>query len=373
MSKKTKIILGIAILIIIIGGVLYGIYSTNNIPLEERDVVEIGVIGHFSGEYASYSVPMGNAIELAVEEFNNKKDLDFRVELIIEDDGADATKAASAMNKLVNIDNVDYVLSAQGSGASSVIAPIAQSNQKILMITLGSAPGLTDEGEYIFRSIPSDNYQGVGMIDFINDYLESENVAGLYVNEAYGEGIKRIINENQNVEIVATEMFKPGAGDFRTQLLKIKTSNPDTLVLVARKNEYPIILRQINELELDVKILASETFKDDEVLNDSGFSAEGVYVAFQDEIQDYVDFDKKYQTKFIEEPSAYSMYAYDGATALLNAIEKGGDDIGKVQKELSKMQLEGASSKVSFDKDGDRLGIDYILYVVKNGKFMRMQ
>lgn len=364
MTKTTKIILGIIVIIIIIGGIWYGVSRK---PAEE-EVIRIGIVGHFSGEYASYSIPMKNAVELAVEEINENGGINNKkIELIVEDDGAEADKAASAMNKLVNIDKVSYIISAQGSGATSVVAPIAQNNRRILMITLASAPGLSKTGEYIFRSVPSDVYQAVKMVDFINNVLKSEKVAGLYVNDAYGVGIKDTINEN--IEIVANEMFEAGAADFRTNLLKIKEKNADTLVLVARKNEFPIILKQIEELNMNMRIVASETFNDEEVLKDSGSSAEGV-VTFMANPQDYISFNERYEEKFNEKPSAYSMYAYDGAMALLEVIKNVGDNIEAVKNELFKINFNGASGRVSFDKEGDRIGIEYIVYIVKNGQFV---
>jgi len=366
MNKKTMlwVLIGFLVIISII---------LINVSMKPTGAIKIGLTGHFSGEYANYGIPMKNAVELVVEETNNKGGIDGRqLELIIEDDESDVNKAASAINKLINIDNVDYIISAQASGSTSVIGPISQNNKRVLMITLASAPELAKTGEYVFRSIPSDIYQGVKMVEFINEDLGSEKVAGLYINNAYGVGIKGIINANENVEIVASEMFEPGASDFRTQLLKIKESNADTLVLVAYRDEAPIIFKEINELGLNIKILGSETIKDEEILKDSGSNAEGVYVTFYtDEPQDYVNFNQNYKTKFNEEVSSYSMYGYDGALALVKAIDKAGDDVNKVQSELYSIKFNGASGEVGFDSDGDRTGVAYILYRVENSQFVK--
>ncbi len=365
MSKTTKTILWIIIIIVIIGGIWYGMSEK-----PKEGVIKIGVIGHFSGKYADYGIPMKKAIELAVDEVNKGGGINNqKVELVVEDDNSDASNAATAMNKLVTVDKVDYILSAQGSGVTSAVTPIAQSNEKILMITLGSAPGLTEIGDYIFRSIPSDTYQAVKMVDFINNNLKSEKVGGLYLNDAYGVGIKNIINANKNTDNVVSEMFESGATDFRTQLLKIKESGADTLVLVAHQ-EYPLILKQIKELNLAIKIIASETFKDENILKESGSSAEEVFVIFMAEPEDYVNFNNNYQSKFGEKPSAYSMYAYDGTLALLKAIEGGGDSVEFIKNNLIRVGFNGASGRVGFSEDGDKTGSEYTVYVVKNDQFV---
>lgn len=357
MNKTTKIIIGIVVVLIIIAGIWYSL-----VEKPEESAIKVGFIGHLSGDHTDYSVPMKNAVQLAVEQINENGGIDGRkVEVIYEDDNS-GSEAASAMNKLTNIDGVDYVISAQGSGATSIITPIAQNNEKFLMITLGSAPDLTKEKDFVFRSIASDIYQGLKMNEFIKE-MNFEKVAGLYLNDAYGVGVKNIINTNNY--IVAEEMFESGATDLRTQLIKIKESNPDVLVIVAHK-EYPIILKQIKELDLKVQIFASETFKNEDILSKSDSTAEDVYTLFMADPVDYVNFEKEYKERFKQEPSAYAKYAYDGALALLKAIE---EDENNIKDELLKINFKGASGDVMFNEEGDRSGIEYVIFAVKDGRF----
>ncbi|MFH0739868.1 MAG: ABC transporter substrate-binding protein [bacterium] len=367
MHKIRKLVFAIAIAMVV-GVFWYYIVQSN-----KEKLIRVGVIGHFSGAYVEYGVPMKKAIELATDKINQSREANKqKIELIFEDDNSAANSAASAMNKLISIDNVNYILSAQGSGIAAAVAPIANNNKRIMIITLGSAPDLTKSGDYIFRSIPSDVYQAIKMVDLINNNLGSKKVVGLYINDSYGVGIKNIINANSNIINVASEMFESQATDFRTQLLKIKESEADTLVVVAH-TEYPLILKQIKELNLHLKIIASETFKDDALLSQSGSTAEGVMVTFMADQKDYVGFSNNYQAKFNEKPSAYSMYAYDGFIALSKAIKDGGNNIEKVRSSLSQLQFNGASGVVGFDNHRDRTGSEYIVYIVKNGQFVPYQ
>ncbi|MDO8524335.1 MAG: ABC transporter substrate-binding protein [bacterium] len=367
MHKIQKLLF--AVVIVMIVGVLWYFVAQNN---KERSI-KIGVIGHFSGAYAEYGVPMKKAIELAVDEINQDGGINKqKVKLVFEDDSSDANSAATAINKLIFVDGVNYILSAQGSGITAAVTPIANNNNRIMIITLGSAPELTKVGGYIFRSIPSDTYQAVKMVDLINNNLGSQKIAGLYINDSYGVGIKDIINANSRTANVDSEIFESQATDFRTQLLKIKESKADTLVIVAH-TEYPLILKQIKELNLNVKIIASETFKDDTLLSQSGSTAEGVMVTFMAGQKDYVNFSNNYQTKFNEKSSAYGMYAYDGFIALSKAIKDGGISVEGVRNSLSQVQFNGASGMVGFNADRDRIGSEYMVYIVQDGKFVPYQ
>ena len=119
-----------------------------------------------------------------------------------------------------------------------------------------------------------------------------------------------------------------------------------------------------------MKIIASETVKEDKILEQAGGNAEGVYIVFTGEPKDYINFKNNYKTKFNEEPSAYSMYAYDGAIALIKAINENGDDLEKIKNGLLNINFKGASGNVVFDADRERIGMEYIMYVVKNGEFV---
>jgi branched-chain amino acid transport system substrate-binding protein len=366
MNKTNKIILVIVVVVAAIGLIFWGTTHNNRSQIAKgADLVKIGLVGHFSGEYASYGIPMKNAVELAVEKFNQENNK-LKVSLIVEDDKTNANDAASAVNKLINVDNVNYIISAQGSGVTAAIGPIAQNNKRILMITLGSAPNLTKVGEYVFRSVPSDVYQANKMVEFINNNFKSKKIAVLYINDAYGNGIYDIVNQNFNSKVVSAESFTDGDTDFKTQLVKIKTSGADTLVLVS-KNETPQILKQLKELDLKLNIVASETVKDEKLLNNSGEAAEGIYIVFMAEPKDYIDFKNAYKNKFSEEPSAYSMYAYDGAIALLDAI-KINPSAEKIKSNLLSAKFRGASGEFGLDNDRERIGMEYIIYIVRAGK-----
>ena len=172
MNKQNKIYLAIGIIaIILIAGIIY--LAINN---SQEETIKIGVIGHLSGEYADYCIPLKNSIELAVKETNNAGGINGKkLVLVVEDDETDSAKAATAINKLIGVDKANYIISALGSGNSSVITPITNTNKKILMITLGTAPDLI-KIKICFRTVPSDVYQASVMAKYINENLKPKKL-----------------------------------------------------------------------------------------------------------------------------------------------------------------------------------------------------
>jgi branched-chain amino acid transport system substrate-binding protein len=378
MNKKAQartfaIVAIIALIVVTLSWVLIINNKTTGRSILANEPIKIGIIGHFSGEYADYGIPMKKAVELAIEEINEAGGIDGRkLVLVVEDDGTDSAKAASGMNKLVNVNNVDYIFSAQGSGATSVITPIANTKKRILMITLGSAPDLTTDKDYVFRSIPSDIYQASEMVDYLNRDLNPNTIAGLYRNDPYGVGIKNIVEKGVSADVVASELYDPTSSDFRTQLTKIKHENPDVLVIAGAKDNYPILLKQIKELGISSTILTSETFYDEEVLEKTGKeNVEGIYTLFPEDPIDYVNFEQKYNQMYGEDPSPYSIYAYDGAISIIKSLE-GSDNVNQARINLLDLSFNGASGKVGFDIEGDRTGAKYAVYKVRDGEFVKI-
>jgi branched-chain amino acid transport system substrate-binding protein len=241
------------------------------------------------------------------------------------------------------------------------------------MITLGSAPDLTNDKDYVFRAVPSDVYQASKMVDYLNNNIKPKKIAGIYRNDPYGIGIKSIVENGVSADVAACELYDPSSSDFRTQLTKIKQANPDVLVIAGAKDNYPVLIKQIKELGISATILTAETFYDPEVLDKSGIeNVEGIYTLFPEDPIDYVNFKQKYNQMYKEEPSAYSIYAYDGMISISKSIKSSGDSVEKVRMNLLSLSFNGASGEVGFDSEGDRTGAKYAVYKVSNGNFVKV-
>lgn len=114
-AKAGKIILGIIIAAVIIGGICWAARREAAIPVAEEDVIKIGAILPMTGNAAIYGESMRQGAELATEQINklNSK----KVEIIFEDSKGDPKEALSAFNKLK--DNTNVVITAISGGCFS--------------------------------------------------------------------------------------------------------------------------------------------------------------------------------------------------------------------------------------------------------------
>ncbi|MCX6712325.1 MAG: ABC transporter substrate-binding protein, partial [Candidatus Vogelbacteria bacterium] len=199
-----------------------------------------------------------NGLELAFSKLDPKiKD---RVQLVVEDSKCDAKTGVDVANKLVNVDKVKYITGEICSSVVLATLPITEPNKVLMMSPGASSPAITGAGKYFFRTWPSDNYEGGVLADFAKNKLGLSKIAILSINNDYVVGLRDVFNskfESLGGQIVVTENFDPSDKDFRTQLAKIKASNPDAIYLDSNPEEMPLVLKQVREMKLTQKLLAN--------------------------------------------------------------------------------------------------------------------
>ena len=92
-------------------------------PSKEGSAIEVGVILPLTGPIAMGGKRVLDGIKLAVEDFNSKNET--KIELKIEDSQAQPSIGINAINKLIQIENVKFIIGDLISGVTLAIAPIA--------------------------------------------------------------------------------------------------------------------------------------------------------------------------------------------------------------------------------------------------------
>lgn len=336
----------------------------------EAQIIKIGVLTPLSGDAAIYGESLKKGLDLAAEEINKTDDLGRKVELIYEDTHLDSKTAVSAFSKFTGVDKLDIIIAAEGSGATSAVVPLADESKTLVMIPLASADSLKKVGDYVFRIIPSDDYRGREIAQFTKS-LGAETTSIFYVNDAYGVGIKDIVSTSFTAlggKIVAVETFMSGDIDYRSQLIKIKETNPDIIVIAARK-EFPIIMKQLRSLGIDSKIVASEII-DNSILSEAKNAMEGVLSLDFAPATDYVSFKENFKSKYGVDAPLYSDYGYDSLMVIATAIKEARSaDSTKIKNILYKINYKGATGEIKFDSNGEVTAKTMLPMVVKDGSW----
>lgn len=370
MNKKALLIVTLLILAFVF------VKSNNSTPGES---IKVGVISPITGSFAFAGEGANQAVILAAKHINQSGGiLGKEVELVVEDGRCEGSSAVSAVQKLINVDKVDFILGGHCSTETIVIAPVAEKSKILVMASITSSPDVTMAGDYIFRNFPSSNYYSrVAAEEAIKRGYKK--VASLYELKEFPEGVARVINdtfETADGEVVFSEGFSSESVDLKSLLLKIDQAKPDIISFTNQGPDTAIIfLKQMKELGLLDKypVLGGATFINKSINEKSGGLIESSNIFTVDA---YVDMEREtskvFYDSFVSEfgsfPDVNPYYitsSYDALFLMRDAIES----CGSVDTECMKEFLYGVADwkgvgdiSLTLDKYGDpiiTLGVHY--------------
>jgi branched-chain amino acid transport system substrate-binding protein len=351
--KRHKILFGSAALLSSI--VLTGC------PANPPSTTKIGVVIPLTGDAASIGENTKKGIDLAVEQINGAKDSkEPKIEVVYEDSRALPAEGLSAFKKL-ETDKVSMVIGDVASSVTLAIAPVAEKDKVVLLSPLSSAPAITKAGDFIFRNVPSDTLGGQIAASFTVKDRGAKSLAVLSINNEFGIGLKKSFSEkvlSLGAKVVSSQSYDQGSNDFRTQLLKIKESNPDFVFLVGY-GEVSQVLIQAKQLGLKTKFIGTGLLEDPNFLKTAKNTSEGVFLTQLQYTPDSLDpqvktFVESFKKKYGAEASIISAYGYDAMRIASQAIAKSDHTAEGIRDQLYKTQgFDGVTGQVSFDKNGD--------------------
>ncbi|THB62621.1 MAG: ABC transporter substrate-binding protein, partial [Spirochaetaceae bacterium] len=288
--------------------------------------------------------------------------------LIIEDSEGDVARGQAAIEKLASVDKITGLIGGVFSGVTLAITPRTQAEKILTISGSATAPGVTDIGDYIFRTVATDSLQGIVSAQYAYKEMGVRKVAVLFTRNDYSQGLAEIFQEEFTKlggEIVALESGMQGDKDFRTQLTTIRAAQPDVLFLPNYVAEIAQILKQADELGIDAQILASDGFNNPQIFDLAGELSNGVIFS-DSEMQTSDDFRKAYNSRFGDDPDGFSFNAYDGANIMMDAIVNAWEQASDADKAALKLDRKmireyvanvkdypGVSGAISFFPNGD--------------------
>jgi len=355
MKSKTKNLIIVAIIIAIL---VITIITLSLTSFKQEKTIKIGVIDAYSGDGAVYGEWVRKNTELAAEDINNRGGLQGRqVELIFEDHKASPQEAVNAYQKL-RFQNVN-IITCGWSSPTLAIVPLANKDKVILMTHSATSPLYSTKDDYTFRTAINANQFAKEEAEFIYNNLNKKKVAVIYINNDFGLGMKNVFIENFKIlggEILIENHFDQGTKDFRSNILKIQSANPDTVFLVGHMTENGLLVKQMNELDFNTIIVSDiYSIEGEEFLKQAGPASEGIiYVAPAYEKDQNLEYYNKYLERYGEEPNYYAQ-AYDGLL-LIEQASKNCPNLNTdcLKDELFKIKdFPGASGILTFDEYGD--------------------
>jgi branched-chain amino acid transport system substrate-binding protein len=326
------------------------------------DTIKIGAIGPLSGAASTYGVSVKEGAELLEKEVNDGGGINGKkVQFVFEDDQADPNSSMQAFNKLVDDEKVCAILGPVTSGATLAVAPNATSKQIPMITPTATEPTITNVGgEYMFRGCFVDSFQGEVLAKYATEKLSKKTAAVLYnAGSDYSKGIADSFKskfEAAGGQVGEFLTYNDKDTDFKAQLTKIKSLNPDVLVLPDYYNVVGLIAKQAREMGITSQFLGGDGWESEELTKIGGDAVNGaLYINHYysgDSDENVKNFVESYKKEYNKEPDAFAALSYDTSKILVKAIEKAGKTDGPAIKDaLAGMEMNSVTGNIKFGSD----------------------
>lgn len=349
---------------------------------DNKSEIVIGEYGSFTGAQADFGIQTDNGIKQAVAEVNAAGGIDvagkkMKIRLETEDDASEATKADTAVERLIDSKNVTAILGEVASSASLSGGNVCQKKSVPMISPSSTNEKVTVGRDYVFRVCFLDSYQAAVVARFVHDGLKKTKVAiftnkGQSYSVGFSEEFKKAFTKYGGT-IVKEQNYGDKDSDFRGQLTAIKSADPEAILIPGYYTDAGSIVKQARELGITAPMLGGDGWSSSKLLEIGGTAANGCYFSDHMSIKDprptVQNFVKGYTAQYKADPTSMSALGYDAAKILFDAISRAKSTDKKAIRDAiaETKDFDGVSGKITIDANHNAKKSAVIIAVKNNG------
>jgi branched-chain amino acid transport system substrate-binding protein len=356
---KKNLLFGI-ILVVVLGIVFFlTLYKK-----PQNDVLVFGSLLPLSGKVSAYGEMMEKGQLLALNEINQNNKDSVNIEFFNTEHKKDV-----ALSRLMEAQNkgVKYFIEIFGSDQVEHCLNYAIEHNLFILSGVDTKPNLVQLGKGNFlRIMPSDAEATKEIFNWMED-LKVKKVAILYVNDDWGTGLlnSAIFNlNNSSLNLVGKFDINKGQQSFASTVIRLKETKPDAVCLFIYPDDGGRFMKEAYRQEFPVQFYATENFTGNDMIKTAQTAAEGVKLIVPSTPENNPVYNKmiqQYKEKYGEDPTIFAIKGYDAVHVMFDILQKTkSQNIDEVKKEVkANYTYQGASGKISFDKNGEFISSSY--------------
>jgi branched-chain amino acid transport system substrate-binding protein len=353
------------------------------VSAQNKEPVTIGAIEILTGPNNKYGLAIKNGFDLALAEVNESGGVLGGRPLVIayEDSAGSKEQAINAARQLIGAKKVPLLLGPTLSNEMFAAGPVANQRKIPIVGTSTTANGITAIGPYVFRtSLPEADVVPV-TLRTAKEKFGISKVAVMYGNDdAFTKSAYDVMKaalDKLGIEILATETFGSKDTDFSPQLTKIKSLNPDAIVVSALVEAGSGILlgKKALGFPASVRVIGGNGLNAPKVAEIAGEAADGTLVGspwFIDKADPVNQkFVAAYKAKYGTNPDQFAAQAFDTLHIVAKAIDAAGEtDPEKIRDALGGQRYQGVMGPFAFTPDRDPADTSGVVVLeMRNGGF----
>lgn len=247
------------------------------------ETVKIGFLAPLSGTAANLGQQTVWAAEMMVDIINNENpDLDImladtagipnlngaKIELVVGDTKGDPQVAVSEAKRLISEEGI-VALAGNFSSAMTKTVAVVTEQYEIPLLTAGTATTLTDGSNnlnWLFRFGLNDEVFTKDTFNYLKQINDSgktsiKTVAFISEDTEFGANIKKVeakCAEEYGFEVVEDITYSQNATNLSSEVMKLKSANPDVVIMAAYASDAILFVKTIKEQNYQPKMLIGQ-------------------------------------------------------------------------------------------------------------------
>jgi branched-chain amino acid transport system substrate-binding protein len=356
------------------------------VPAMAQQVVKIGLIMTYTGQFTDAAVQMDNGIALYMKQHGDTV-AGKKIELIRKDTAGVPDAARRLAQELIVNQGVDILAGFVITPEALAVADLSTQAKKFTVVMNAATSIITARSPYITRSsltLPQ-NCEVLGTWAFQNGIKRVFTMVSDYAPGHDAESSFQQAYKAAGGEIIGSVRIPLANPDFSAFVQRAKDSGADSIFVFVPGGSQPVALaKALVERGMDpskIKIIGQGELSDESALKAMGDNAIGIVTAFHYDYAHQSASNKKfvdaYNAEFKRNPDFFSVGGYDGMHLIYEALKKTG---GKADGEslisaIKGMKWESPRGVVSIDPDTrDIINTVYIRRVEKvNGQVQNVE
>jgi ABC-type branched-subunit amino acid transport system substrate-binding protein/serine/threonine protein kinase len=270
--------------------------------------------------------------------------------------------AQQLAQNLVKRPEILAVVGHADSDVSLAAGKVYETGRLVMISPLSSAEVLSELGDYIFRTVPSDSYPAQKLAEYLHKNLQMKKVAifsnphSVYSQSLSGE-FKRALFSTQNEKPVTEfDLSDPGFNAYES-LERASRYGAEAIVLAPDSTVSDKAMQVVLVNRGKLRVLAGDSLYTNKLLQVWGEAAKGMVLAVPTGAQGDIQpmFQQQATQLWGQSVNWRTALAYDAMQALVTALQRG-TSRQSIQRSLAAPDFSalGATGRVSFRATGDR-------------------
>lgn len=347
------------------------------VQAQTSEPIRIGFNAPLTGFAAADGASARNGAEIAVEQINAAGGINGRpLQLIVYDDQGSPKNSVPIATKLLEQDKVKVAISGSYSGATRAAAELFQTAQIPYVTAYAVDPGITEVGDFNFRTFTMASIEGRAGAKLIADTLKKKRVALITLRNDFGQSLAKGFKEGaEKLGLTIINEYEYGITDrqFGPIVAKLKADAPDAIYATGYYFTGGPLVNQIRAAGITAPIVGQAGFDSDKFIEIAGPGAEGVFITtslncdFKDaSVQKFLtDFHSRTKSR----ADMVGASAHAAVAVVAAALKEVGDsDPKKLRDAIARLEVPTVVGKVKFNSRGEIVH-DVEVQVVKSGTY----